>query len=76
MPVNPCEAVSTLNLFPNEVDVVVAKLASSPKAAANSSNVFKAAGAELTIPATSASTYALILCCVAKCVALFDDISS
>jgi hypothetical protein len=35
---------------------VVEKLASSPKAAANSFKVFKAAGAESTTPATYVST--------------------
>jgi len=56
VPVNPCAAVSTLNLFPNAVEVVVEKLASSPNAAANSFNVSKAAGAESTTAATLVST--------------------
>ena len=60
------------NFSPNEVEIVVAKLASSPKAAANSFNVFKVLGAESTNPDTSASTYALIDCWLAAAVALFD----
>ena len=42
-----------LNLVPIELVVVVAKLASSPRAAANSFNVSKAAGALSTMPATA-----------------------
>src|SRR6056300_1794380 len=64
------------NFSPNDVAVVVEKLASSPKAAANSFNVFKAAGAVSTNPATSASTYALIDCWLAALVALLLAILS
>ena len=73
VPVKPCEAVSTRRRFPNDVEVVVLKLASSPSAAANSFNVFNAPGAESTTPATCASTYALIDCCVGTLVALFVE---
>ena len=73
VPVKPCEAVSTRRRFPNAVEVVVLKLASSPKAAANSLSVFNAAGAVSTTPATCASTYALIDCCVGTLVALFVE---
>jgi hypothetical protein len=44
--------MSTRSRLPNAVDVVVAKLASSPNAAANSSSVFNAVGAEATKLAT------------------------
>ena len=64
------------NFSPNDVAVVVAKFASSPNAAANSSKVSKAVGAELTNDDTSASTYALIDCCVASLESLLDDILS
>ena len=49
--------VAVANLFPIDVAILAEKLASSFKAAANSSNVSKVAGAELTIPATLASIY-------------------
>src|SRR6056300_355900 len=58
--VNPCALVSTLNLLPSAVEVVVAKLASSPKAAASSFSVFRASGAVSTMPATSESTYEVV----------------
>ena len=74
--VNPWLLTSILNLLPNAVEVVVAKLASSPNAAASSFNVFKALGAESTTPATSASTYALTDCCDGTCVAEFEAILS
>ena len=44
------------NFAPIWAVIVALKLASSPSAAANSFNVFSAAGAVSTIPATSAST--------------------
>ena len=54
---NPCAAVSILNLLPNAVDVVVAKLASSPRACANSFKVLRVSGAESTTFATAVLTY-------------------
>src|SRR5210317_785412 len=55
--VRPCAAVSTLNLLPSAVEVVVAKLASSPRAAANSFRVLRVSGAESTVLAICVSTY-------------------
>ena len=55
---------------------VVEKSASSPSAAASSFKVFSVPGAESTIPATSASTYAFTDCCEGAFVALFDDMSA
>ena len=71
--VSPWDAVSTLSLFPNDVDVVVAKFESSPRAAASSLRVFRALGAESTTPATCASTYAFTDCCVGTLVALLVE---
>ena len=48
---NPWEAVSVLTRLPRAVEVVVAKFASSPKAAANSFRVFSVSGAESIIAA-------------------------
>ena len=45
---------------PKDVAVVVAKLASSPSAAASSLRVSNAAGAVSTIAATAVSTYAVV----------------
>ena len=47
--------VEVANLLPIDVAILAEKLGSSFKAAANSSNVSRVAGAELTIPATLAS---------------------
>ena len=58
-PVRPVPAVIVVVLrafSPRDVDTVVLKLASSPKAAASSLRVSKAAGAESTRPDTCAST--------------------
>ena len=49
------------SLVPILVAVVVAKFASSPRAAANSFNVSNAAGALSTTFATCASTYVLFV---------------
>jgi hypothetical protein len=53
-PVIESPALDTL--VPIEVDTVVAKLASSPRAAANSLRVSRAAGAESITAATAVST--------------------
>jgi hypothetical protein len=50
------ESPALATLVPIDVATVVAKLASSPRAAANSSRVSKAAGAEATTLATAVST--------------------
>lgn len=50
------ESPALATLVPIEVDTVVAKLASSPRAAANSLRVSRAAGAESITAATVEST--------------------
>jgi hypothetical protein len=54
------ESPALATLVPMDVATVVAKLASSPRAAANSSKVSSAAGADATMAATLSSTYFLV----------------
>lgn len=62
VPVNVGEAVFAFK--PILVAVVVAKFASSPRALASSSRVFKVAGAESTRLATAVATNAVVAICV------------